>query len=102
MWGRKSLQALVWDSASTHKCAAPALGNLHLRVNADSLQQECAGSCADFAGHFYCSTASCSYLVQLHLIRCPPPRRWAAGALLCWHDHNVVPPGRKESVSTGQ
>ena len=47
------------------------------------------------------AAATDSYLVQLHLIRRPPPSSWAAGALIRWHNHDVVPPGKEESVSTG-
>lgn len=41
------------------------------------------------------AAATDSYLVQLHLIRCPPPSSWAAGALIRWHNHDVVPPGKE-------
>lgn len=41
------------------------------------------------------AAASDSYLVQLHLIRCPPPSSRAAGAMICWHNHDVVPPGKE-------
>lgn len=41
------------------------------------------------------AAAGDSYLVQLHLIRCPPPSSRAAGALVRWHNHDVVPPGKE-------
>ena len=41
------------------------------------------------------AAATDSYLVQLHFIRCPPPSSWAAGALIRWHNHDVVPPGKE-------
>lgn len=46
------------------------------------------------------ATATGSYLVQLHLVRRPPPSSQGAGALVCWHNHNVVPPGKEGSVSS--
>lgn len=47
------------------------------------------------------AAATGSYLVQLHLIRRPPPSSQGAGALVCWHNHDVIPPGKEASVSTG-
>lgn len=44
---------------------------------------------------FTTAAATDSYLVQLHLIRCPPPSSRAAGALIRWHNHDVVPPGKE-------
>lgn len=41
------------------------------------------------------AAAAGSYLVQLHLIRCPPASSQAAGALIRGHDHDVVPPGKE-------
>lgn len=41
------------------------------------------------------AAATDSYLVQLHLIRCPPASSQAAGALIRGHDHDVVPPGKE-------
>lgn len=41
------------------------------------------------------AAATDSYLVQLHLIRCPPPSSRAAGALIRWHNHDIVPPGKE-------
>lgn len=47
------------------------------------------------------AAATGSYLVQLHLIRRPPPSSQRAGTLVCWHNHDVVPPGKEGNVSTG-
>lgn len=41
------------------------------------------------------AAATGSYLVQFHLIRCPPTSSRAAGALVRWHNHDVVPPGKE-------
>lgn len=60
--------------------------------------QEAWAKCPGLPGsHFHHSSSTVSYLVQLHLIRCSPPSSWAAGALICWHNHNVVPPGKERN-----